>query len=374
MRLNSRRPLRAFARQLAAVSFSVQHSDRPWQLPVAAALTCGFPMVVGALAKLPRAGSLGAVAGLAFLYLPSVRSQQSIPIVMAAAFGMVLSYAIGLAGSTSSIVAAVLIGCVAAAAMLFCKALGLVPPGPLFMVIAGAIGAFSPVSLSSALQNIGYFAVGCIWSCVVAVAYSVCFCRPQVLAFTRYFPGTTVRSALTDSILIGFFVGASLALALMLDLAMAYWVPVSCVAVIQGATLTVSLNRHLHRIVGTFVGLGLTWLLLPELASMWAAAAAATLLTFMVETAVVRHYAFAAVFFTPLAILLAEIGKSSSVGVSLLMEARMIDTIVGTLIGLCGAILLHSMRVRAYVRRVVVGIRHIKACLWRSRLCGRLNK
>src|ERR1700761_6596300 len=165
-----------FLRQQAATFFIFQHSDRPWQLPAAAAIACGFPMVVGAIAGLPRAGALGAMAGLSFLYLPPVRPEQGIPIVMAAAFGIVSSYAIGLVGSAFPDAAAVLIGCVAAAAMLFCKTQRLAPPGPLFMVISASIGAFTPVTLLGAMENIGFFTVRCIWAGAVAAAYSVCIC------------------------------------------------------------------------------------------------------------------------------------------------------------------------------------------------------
>src|SRR3546814_8722819 len=45
----------------------------------------------------------------------------------------------------------------------------------------------------------------------------------------------------------------------------AYWVPVSCLAVMQGVTLRASWSRNVHRIVGTVIGMGLTWLLLPFL-------------------------------------------------------------------------------------------------------------
>src|SRR3546814_9602498 len=79
--------------------------------------------------------------------------------------------------------------------------------------------------------------------------------------------------------------------------------------------------------------MGLTWLLLPFLTDSWAVAIAVALLTFLIETAVVRHYAFAAIFITPLTILLAESTSPGAASPALLMQTRLLDTVNGALIG-----------------------------------------
>jgi len=135
----------------------------------------------------------------------------------------------------------------------------------------------------------------------------------------------------------------------MLGLQKAHWVPVSCLAVLQGVTLRVSWSRHVHGIVGTVIGIGVTGLLVPLLTDIWAIVATVTILAFLIETAVVRHYAFAAIFITPLTILLAETSSPGATSIGVLMEARLIDTVVGALIGLAGALCLHSERVRGAV-------------------------
>ncbi|MDH6234613.1 putative membrane protein YccC [Mesorhizobium soli] len=149
----------------------------------------------------------------------------------------------------------------------------------------------------------------------------------------------------------------SLALAGMLGLEKAYWVPVSCLAVMQGVTLQASWSRNVHRIVGTVLGMGLTWLLLPFLTNSWAIALAVTLLTLLIETAVVRHYAFAAIFITPLTILLAESSSPGPVSSAMLMQTRLIDTVVGALIGLVGAVCLHNRKVRRIAERGLATIK-----------------
>jgi Fusaric acid resistance protein-like len=295
-------------------------------------------MAMGVFLELPRLGATWAVAGLSFLYLPPASPRYGAPVVLASAFAMAISYASGLVGSIIPTAAALLLGCVAAGASLFCKTQALVPPGPLPMVIAAAIGAFSAADTSSAAQALGYFIVGCIWSCAISGAYIVCISRNRTLFTRPVLPG----SAVIESILTGLFVGLSLEVAALLDLQKPYWVPITCAAVMQGFTLRASVSRNVHRMVGTIMGAGLTWLLVPVLANAWSVVAAVTILTFLVEMTVLRNYAFAALFFTPLGLLLAESGSSGLAGPGGLIGARLVDTFVGALIGLFGAICLHS--------------------------------
>jgi uncharacterized membrane protein YccC len=147
-------------------------------------------------------------------------------------------------------------------------------------------------------------------------------------------------------------------LAQLLHLEKPYWVPISCLAVIQGMNLRAIWNRQLHRILGTSIGLlvawGLLWLGLQD----WGMALAMMLLTFIVETAVVRHYGFAAIFITPLTLLLAEAATMGQAAPTVLMQARLVDTVVGCLVGLAGGACLHSGRLRKFLlprmRRLLV--------------------
>lgn len=308
-------------------------------------------MVVGAWTGVPAAGALGAVAGLSFLYLPMTRLHERIPVIMACAFAMVASYALGVASSFAPGIAIVFIACLAAAATLFCKTQSVFPPGPIFMVMAASIAAFSPIHTEGAVLNLGYFVLGCIWACAVALAYSMYILRHRA-AVPRVSPTREeLHAVLIDAVIIALFVGLSLALAGLLDLRKPYWVPVSCLAVMQGMNLRASWSRNVHRIVGTAIGLGFAWLLLPFVEGPWAVALAVMVLTFAIETAVVRHYAFAAIFITPLTIILAERSNPGAASVGALMEARLIDTVIGAMIGLTGALCLHRPGLRRVLER-----------------------
>ncbi|OYW85278.1 MAG: hypothetical protein B7Z20_09390, partial [Sphingobium sp. 32-64-5] len=233
-------------RELAAL-LTLQPSTRPWQLPFAATMASGAPMLAGAASGQPALGALGAIAGLSFLYLPPVRLFQRIPIMMACAFAMVTSYGVGALGAMTPGMAVPLIGVVAILAMLFCKFYSLSPPGPIFMVMAAAIAAFTPTDAGHSFQHIGYFALGAAWACAVAIAYSVAIAGRQQPARAVLRPIADKGAALADSVITGIFVGVALLVALALQLEKPYWVPISCLAVIQGVTLRASWNRNIHR-------------------------------------------------------------------------------------------------------------------------------
>lgn len=341
----------------AAALLAFQRSDRPWQLPFAAAIASGMPVAAGAWLDLPSAGGLGAVAGLSFLYLPATGLHLRIPVIMACAFAMVSSYALGLISHVAAGAAIPVIALVAAAALLFCRTQAVVPPGPIFMVMAAAIAAFSPEQASAPAQHLGYFVLGCIWACGVAVTYSVYILRHRKPSALQPPSQAELDVALVDGLLTGIFVGGSLGVAALLGLEKAYWVPVSCLAVMQGVTLRASWQRNVHRIVGTAIGMAVTWLLLPFLDNGWAVAAAVTVLTFLIETAVVRHYAFAAIFITPLTILLAESTSPGELSTIMLMQTRLMDTTVGALIGLLGAFCLHNRQVRRVAEKGLAAVK-----------------
>ncbi len=140
-------------------------------------------------------------------------------------------------------------------------------------------------------------------------------------------------------------------LAQLLRLENAYWVPVSCLAVIQGVSLRAVWNKQFQRILGTGIGLLLSWGLFLLPLDAWGLALIMMALTFVVEMTVVRHYAFATVFITPLTILLAEAATLGHTPPTVLIQARFFDTVLGSLVGLAGGICLHSPRFRDVVGR-----------------------
>jgi uncharacterized membrane protein YccC len=324
-------------RQLA----SVNRSDRPWEMPVAAALASGVPIFVGAGFGELGLGLAASVGGLVFLHLPATRLSHRMAWLMACAFGMTASHALGMLGHLVPPLVVPLLVLITILVTMVCRFYAAPPPGSLFFVMAAAIAAYSPVHGRAALVQVGAVAMGTVLAVGIAFLYSLHIVSRRGVPAPSPRPEPSFDFVVVDSVVIGAFVGLSLLAAQALRLDRPYWVPVTCLAIIQGASLRAAWTRQLQRIVGTAVGL-LVFLAIAQVPlGPWGVACVLTALTLVIETLIVRHYGLATVFITPLTILLAEAAQSSALAPQRLMQARLVDTVVGAVLGLAGAACLH---------------------------------
>ena len=140
--------------------------------------------------------------------------------------------------------------------------------------------------------------------------------------------------------------GSSLLVAHLLKLQNPYWVPISCLAVMQGISLEHIWSRSLQRILGTFVGFALTWLLLLQHPSALAICISVFILQFIIEMLIVRNYGLAVIFITPLTLFLAEAGSAMSSDPNVLIPARFLDITIGSIIGALAGWFIHHEQLR----------------------------
>jgi uncharacterized membrane protein YccC len=326
---------------------TIQASDRAWQMPFAAALAMGLPLLIGAWYDHLTFGLVAAVGGLVFLYLPSTPLHHRMVTLMTCAFGMNACYTLGLLCHLQPALTVPVLAFVAILTTMVCRFFAIGPPGSLFFIMVAAIGAYSPVTLSQVPLMVGLLSMGSLLACLVGFVYSLYMLRRHAPRPIAPLPPPTFDALLFDPIVIGAFVALSLLVVQALDLQKGYWVPVSCLAVMQNASLRAVWNKQLQRVIGTNVGLLISWFLLLLPLDKWGVCAAVMALTFIIELSVVRHYAFAVAFITPLAIVLAEAATLGHVQVGPLIQARFLDTVLGCLIGFAGGFCLHSPRFRS---------------------------
>lgn len=348
-RLRHRRKLQVLMREELRHLTTIQTSDRLWQMPFAAALALGLPLLVGAYFNRLDYGLVSSLGGLVFLYMPNTPSYHRMISVMACAFGMTACYALGLMSHFFAPVMMPVLVFIAILVTMVCRFYGLGPPGSLFFIMTASIGAYSPVEVLQVPLMVGLITMGCLLACLIGFLYSVYILRIQAPIPVAPLPPPTFDFVVFDPVVIGVFVGISLAAAQLLQLEKAYWVPVSCLAVIQGASLRAVWSRQLHRVIGTGIGLLVSWGLLLLPLDKWSISLTMMVLAFVIEVAVVRHYAFATIFITPLTILLAEAATLGHGSPSVLIQARFFDTVLGCFVGLVGGICLHSPRFRDVV-------------------------
>jgi uncharacterized membrane protein YccC len=151
----------------------------------------------------------------------------------------------------------------------------------------------------------------------------------------------------TRVILIRLAIASALAVALSAPLGIhrAYWVLLTVIAILQnGRRLRLTALRGIHRVLGTFIGLGLFALLI-----IWAPhglllALLVAVLQCLVQLVVTRNYGVALVFITPLALTIASQGTPGDVGT--VVAARVVDTLLGAAIAM--VVLLGALLLRRY--------------------------
>ena len=330
---------------------AINPSDRLWQMPVAAALAAGLPLLIGVYFGRMDYGLISMLGGLVFLYLPNTPLSHRMVWLMACSFGMAACFTLGVMSHFFPLLMTWVLIFIAILATMVCRYYGLGPPGSLFFIMAAAIGAFSPGEVLEVPLKVGLLSMGALLAVLIAFFYSLYSLRLRAAEAVPPRPPPSFDFVVFDAVVIGAFVGISLALAQALQLERPYWVPVSCLAVIQGVSLRAAWNKQLHRVLGTAIGLLLSWGLLLLALGPWSIAVLMVVLVFVIETTVVRHYGFAVIFITPLTIFLAEAATLGQATPAVLIEARLIDTVLGSLVGLAGAACLHSPRFRAVVGR-----------------------
>ena len=155
----------------------------------------------------------------------------------------------------------------------------------------------------------------------------------------------------------GFITMVAAVIAFELDLTRSYWIPLSCVAVMSGATIVATFHRAIQRGIGTVIGIIIASLILAMDPSGYTIAFFIFLLTFITELFIVKNYGLAALFFTPNALLMAESTSEGNFSFSYFASARIIDVFIGIVIGLIGVWLIGrksaSSRIPLFISKTI---------------------
>ncbi|WP_341956583.1 FUSC family protein [Microbacterium sp. LWH13-1.2] len=314
-----------------------------WHLATQAALGIAVPIAVMTLLGEPSLGYIAASGAFTVLFAgtaPVIDRARILPFVAA---GLIVSAALGVIVSANAwlVSIGVVVVAIVSAALSFGFRLG--PPGPLFFVLVFGLSAHVIASSPIApLVYIAALAAGCLFSYLVAMA-------PLLLPRSRTITARPLRELLpgpaftSDSrmllVRVAIVAVIGVLLGLVIDPTRTYWIVRSAVAVIGvAAARRAAVQRGLHRMLGTVVGAGVYALLaLLHPSGLWLALLLGAL-QFTIELVVVRHYALALVFITPLVLLLtgAATGDIGSMDVAF---ERIVDTVVGAALGAASGLL-----------------------------------
>lgn len=344
--------------------FSFKKSNRQWHLPLIAGLCVGTPMILGWLVDNMEAGKLDSLAGLSILYIQSNNLEKRMILLMACCFGIMISYAVGLLFSLHPYSAPLALGALSFGIHYSLNKLKLNrPPGNFFFIMVASMAICTPVDLDTVPEKIGYVAMGTILTCGIGLVYSLLTLKSSDKAETEW-PQKRTYVNLVESLTFGLFMGVSLTVAFLLKFDNPYWIPISCLAVMQGRSTKHIWMRATQRVLGTLIGLGITWLIAFGNPTPLFMAIGITILQMIIEYLVVRNYAFAVVFITIFTIFLAESHGVLSQNTNEVFLARLTDISIGSAIGAVGGWVLFQERIHyqttLQIRKTKVLIRRKK--------------
>lgn len=329
--------------------FEIRPSDRGWHLPVLAGLSVGIPLLAGYFLDNLPAGKLAALAGLVILYLHRGSFARRMLTLMACSFGITASFATGLLFGFHPLAACLALAVLAFLIHLALYALRLFhPPGNFFFIMIASMALCMPFSPTEIVSRIGLVSIGTMVSCSLGLIYCVLTDGRRTVVLPKV---KAMDSRIHEAALFGIFAGISLLVALLFRFPNPYWVPTSCLAVMQGVNSRSVWQRGVQRIVGTMLGLMLTWGILLLQPSSLTICLAIVVIQIMVELLIVRNYGLAVIFLTVLTVFLAEPTTALAANPGNLIRSRLVDILTGSVLGMAGGWLLFNERLRQRTRR-----------------------
>lgn len=331
--------------------FQLKKSERLWHIPVLASVCTGLPLLIGYYLGRLDFGTLACMGGLVILYLPSTSLENRMLTLLVCAFGFIMSFTVGIVFSFNHYLSAAVLGVYAFGVSWLTNYFKLPPPGNFFFVMLASMASCLPFDLMAIPTKIGLLALGTMGGFVFAMAYSLYIVKKYPDKMTDASPKKRHYTNLTESFIIGLFIAISLLTGYMFKFDNPYWIPISCLAIMQGLNVVQVGQRSFHRIVGTFIGMGFSWLLLQLNLDTLQICISIIVLQFIIEVLVVRHYALAVIFITPMTVFLVELSRGTDLNAGQLIAARFLDIFTGSLIGVLGGWLLHNQKLHQRAER-----------------------
>lgn len=330
-------------------ALAIKKSERPWHIALLASLCVGSPLILGWYFNQFTFGFLAAISGTVILYLP-LNASTTIRMVtlLTCSFGYIISFTVGLLFSFNPLISSLTFGLFAIAIHWITLNYKLKPPGNFFFLFIASLASFQVFSIEDIPQKIGTLALGTIFSCLLALTY--CFLAPNPFWMNKKAILKAIRKnkriQLLEALILGIFMFATTYLGHILAFKNPYWIPISCAAVMQGATLNHIWQRSFQRILGTFTGLILSWFLLSYLDNLLSICLAIIILQFCIELVIIKQYALAVFFITPMTLLMAEAANPNLLPTDQLIQTRALEITIGSILGAIGDWFIHQEKLK----------------------------
>jgi hypothetical protein len=323
--------------------FKIEGSNRPRVIPLLAGLSTALPLLAGYFLHQFAAGLLASTGGLIALYYTEGKLLRKMTWMISCALGFILSFGAGSLLGFNPFLSCFILALLAFLVNLTLNHYGMKPPGGFLFIIIITIAICMPYDLHRVPLKLALISAGCFCSCFLVLLHHLLFIGKHTVQTDAQLVQKPLRRNLLESCVTALLVGISLALGYGLEVNKPYWIPVTCAAVMQGIDVRHVWQRSFQRFCGTLLGLGIAWIILSFRFTALEICIAVPLLQFFAIFFIARHYGLVTVFFTPVAIFMAEAGSALQADPDQLISARLLDTLLGCALGTLGGWILHDL-------------------------------
>ncbi|AEB30403.1 putative integral inner membrane protein [Carnobacterium sp. 17-4] len=312
-----------------------------------AGMSVAIPLLIGYVVGNMKIGTFGSFGAFAFIsYQPLPLKKLGLRIAKAGAAILVALY-VGMIATLLPWTIPIVIGLVSLCGFLTVRILHIPNPGAFFVIMVCIMGTGTTVAFKDMFTTVGYASIGV--AAAILVALLVGFINQNFFHIPTYDVTATkqelfLESIENDSILLlssvhhAAIIFFSAYISQSLGFGNAYWITISCAAVLQGRNLGMVFNRNIQRIIGGFIGLLIGGFFLSLHLPTIQVVCLIILLNILVEYCMVRNYGLANFFTNPQALLLSNLSKAQFT--LDLVQFRLAGLVIGSLIGLLGALVI----------------------------------
>lgn len=308
-------------------------------LLVGAGICMAIPLFIGYFSNNLLIGSFGSLGIFTFLYYQALPLKQLLSRLSAVGLFLLLGNFVGVLSSHVPWLIPIAISLIAFSARILFRLYGIAKPGAFFVVMVTAMGSGTTLPLKQVPITMSYVLLGIITALLVATIIHfieretiVTVPNKKISLQERLY---TDPAALLDALHYAGILFLATYISQSLHLSNAYWMIVSCAAVLQGDNLRAIMHRNIQRIFGTLIGLLIAAFVLSFSFTSLQTIVLICLFFVTVEFFIKRNYTVANFFTTPMSLLLANLARHQYT-ISLL-SYRLIGIVLGSLLGLLGA-------------------------------------
>lgn len=330
--------------------FSFNAVKTKWKKPLLTTISIGFPLLLGLYFGNLEYGLTACLSGLIVIYLPDSGTYTNrILTLLICSFGFMVSSAVGYIFSFNLIVSIVAFGVFSMAVHWITLFYKTAPPRSFFFILIAAMTISQPFNIELVPVKVGLMALGTMLTLISALIYLFILSLKKSSTNDKIAPifEKNIYADIWETIIYGAIMSISIAIGRFFEFDNPYWIPISSAAVMQGASLYHIRQRMFQRILGTFLGIALTWVLFYLIDfNPLVVCISIILLQLIIEMLIVKQYAIAVVFITPFTILLNEAANPLFSTPNTLIALRLEQIIIGSILGAIGGWFIYKEKIR----------------------------